>query len=278
MPALFGVWWSQPRDEDELVQDPLAQWSCGDLVELAAQVPQNAASVALEPPQRLAHALELPGMSIAAHPCRQPGSETRVALPQAYACLSGELHQLRSRPLVEPRVGRVGDGLLHHRSVDGDLLQAPVLDGAGSAAGLDGLAQHPLNALLANALAPAGERARVDRRVVLEEGLAGEVLIVGVLHPACDHRLVREPEGMLKIKQPRYQPWRGRRTAGDGGKEPRPLPFKEVPVDEAGELHQLMTQVDQVNEPRTEKVVLLGRARAVLHQGAGNCRVLASIL
>ncbi len=51
------------------------------------------------------------------------------------------------------------------------------------------------------------------------------------------------------------------------GKKPAPLPLEELPVEEACELYQLMAHIDQVHEPRTEKIVLLGRARAVLHRG-----------
>jgi hypothetical protein len=198
----------------------------------------------------------------------QPRRQARVALPQLDPGLLGQVHQLRPGPLVKARIGRVSDGLLHHRRVDRDLIQALVLDGAGLAAGLDGLGQQPLDTFLANALAPAGERSRIDGRLVLKEGLPGDVLVIRVLDPARDHRLVRKPEGVLQIEQARHQPRRGRGAACRRGEEPRPLRLEELPVDEGCKLHQLMTHIDQVDEPRAEKIVLLGRAWAVLHRRA----------
>jgi hypothetical protein len=83
-------------------------------------------------------------------------------------------------------------------------------------------------------------------------GLAGEMLVIRVLDPSPDHRLVRQPEGMLEVEQPRHQPRRGRRATGGRGKEPGPLPFEELPVGQSRELHQLMAHVDEVDEPWTE--------------------------
>lgn len=162
----------------------------------------------------------------------------------------------------------MSDGLLHHRGVVGDPLQAPVSHRARGAAGFDGLGQQPLHALFADPLAPAGERGGIDRRAMLKEGLAGEVLVIRVLDPACDHRLVGEPEGVLEIEQPRHQPRRGCRPARRGREEAGPLALEELPVDQRRELHQLMTHVDQVDEPWREKIILLGRGEAVLHQAA----------
>ncbi len=69
---------------------------------------------------------------------------------------------------------------------------------------------------------------------MLEERLPGEVLVIGVLNPAGDHRLVRKPVSVLKVKQRR-------------------------------QLHQLMPRIDQVDQTRTQQVILFLRARAVLH-------------
>lgn len=55
-------------------------------------------------------------------------------------------------------------------------------------------------------LAPAHQRGGIDQRAVLEERLPGEVLIVGVLDPTGDHRLVRQFESVLQIHQPGHQP------------------------------------------------------------------------
>ena len=73
---------------------------------------------------------------------------------------------------------------------------------------------------------------------------------------------------MLKVEQPCHQPRRGRRAARQGGEEPGPLALEELPVDQAREPHQLMADVEEVDEPRTEEIILLEGALAVLHQGA----------
>ena len=146
---LLGVWRELSGDEDQLVEYPLAQRARGDLAELPGQVAEHAPCVALEPAQGLAHALELPGMGVAADLGHQPGRKTRVALPQLDAGLPREVHPLRPRPLVEPAVRRMGDGLLHDGRVDGELLQAVLRHPARGEAGLDGLGQQPLDAFLA---------------------------------------------------------------------------------------------------------------------------------
>ena len=133
--------------------------------------------------------------------------------------------------------------------------------------------EQPLDTFLTNALAPSDQRCGINRRLVLKEHLAGEVLVIRVLDPSRDYGFVRKPEGMLEVEQPRHQPRRRRWPARAGREEPRPLPLKELPVDEARELHQLMAQVDEADEPRTEKIILLGRAWAVLHAADRNCRV-----
>src|SRR5579871_6999981 len=49
--------------------------------------------------------------------------------------------------------------------------------------------QQGLQPLLAHALAPAGQRGAIEHQPVLEELLAAEELIIGVLHPALAQHL-----------------------------------------------------------------------------------------
>lgn len=147
--------------------------------------------------------------------------------------------------------------------VDDDLVQAGVFYGARPPPRFDGLCQHPFHACLADPFPPAGERGGIDRWAVLKEGLAGEMLVVGVLDPAGDDRLVRQPEGVLEIEQPRHEPRRRCRAACRGGEEPGPLRLEEVPVDQGRQLHQFMAHVDQVDQPGAEEIILFGRTRAV---------------
>ena len=55
----------QTADQHEGVQNPLAKRTAGDLIQLTADVTQDAAGVSLQHFQRLTHALELPGMGVA---------------------------------------------------------------------------------------------------------------------------------------------------------------------------------------------------------------------
>ncbi len=81
--------------------------------------------------------------------------------------------------------------------VDGHALGTVLIDDAGIPPGLDCLGQQPFSTLLADAPPPARQRLRIDRRAMLEESLPGEVLVIGVLDPARDGRLIRQPIGCL---------------------------------------------------------------------------------
>ena len=100
---------------------------------------------------------------------------------------------------------------------------------------------------------------------MLEEHLPGEVLVVGVLDPTRDHRLVRQPIGVLQIQQPRHQPRLCCRPPLAGRKEPGPLPLEHLPVDQRRQLHQLVLPINHVDQTRTQQVILFLRARTVLH-------------
>ena len=134
------------------------------------------------------------------------------------------------------------------------------------APGPDGLGQQPFHPFFPNPLAPARQRGRVDGQAVLKEGLAGEVLVIRVLDPAGDDGLIRQPIGMLEIKQPRHQPRRRGRTPRGRRKEPCPLPFEHLPVDQGSQLHQLVAQIDHVDQARTQQIILFRRTSAVLHR------------
>ncbi len=71
--------------------------------------------------------------------------------------------------------------------------------------------------------------------------------------------------GMLQIKQPRHQSGRCGRPAGRRRKEPQPFPLEDFPVDQGRQLHQFVAVIEDVDQPRAEQVILLRRARAVLH-------------
>jgi len=103
---------------------------------------------------------------------------------------------------------------------------------------------------------------------MLEKRLAGEMLVVGVLDPPRDDRLVGQLVGVLQIQQPRHQPRRRGRTAGAGWKEPGPFPLEELPVDQGRQLRQFVAHVDHVGQTRAKQIVLLCLVGMGLHRGS----------
>ena len=100
------------------------------------------------------------------------------------------------------------------------------------------------------------------REAVLEELLAGEVLKIGVVDPAFTHLLIGQREDVLEQQKPDHE-------AGCCGgsalitEERRDLVIKPIPVELAGELHQLMLHVDDLVEPRSEQITF-ARCRMLL--------------
>jgi len=91
---------------------------------------------------------------------------------------------------------------------------------------------------------------------VLEELLAAEQLVIGVLHPALAQHLVGKVVGVLEDDQPRHQSRRQRRLAGAVGVDRSELPLQEAPVDRPRQLHQRVAHVDDRVQPRAQKIGL----------------------
>jgi len=202
----------QPRDQDQHVRESVAVWPLGYVAQMASDIPEHPACVSLQRSQCLAHALELTGVGIASDLNRQPGRLAGVGLPQLQAALPGQGDQFRPRLLVEPCVRRMGDVLFHDGRVDGDAREAIVIHRAGRPAGLDRLREQPLRTFFTDSVAPAAERGRMDRRLVLKERLASKMLEIRILDPAGDHGIIRQPVDMLQIHQPCHQPGMRRRA------------------------------------------------------------------
>ena len=140
----LGLLVQQVRHKGELGDDAIPQAALGDILQMAAQVAHDPAGIAFQLFQRLAHALELLGMGIAAHLQRQSRCKARVGLPQLHPGLLRQRHQLIARPLVKPGVRGMGNRLLHHGGIDRHTLDAVVVDGTGLLPSLDRLGQQRL--------------------------------------------------------------------------------------------------------------------------------------
>ena len=79
-----------------------------------------------------------------------------------------------------------------------DTVEIGRFDCPGLGGDREALLQQRLQLLLAHALAPARQRAAVQDEFVLEELLAAEELVIGVLHPALAQHLVGEVVGVLE--------------------------------------------------------------------------------
>lgn len=89
-----------------------------------------------------------------------------------------------------------------------------------------------------------------------EVALAAEVLPVRVLAPALDGVFVAERVDMLEVQQCCHQTRRQRRAPGGGDELRAPLVSEGLPVDQFGELDQLVPMVDQVEQLGAEQVVI----------------------
>ena len=163
-------------------------------LELAGNVADDAAETGLELAQRAVGALELAGVGIALVHDERELADPLVGLAQLDAEPIGEFDELLARPVHQLGIGREGNVLWLHRGVDDDAVEIGWLDGAGAGRDRQALLQQGLEALLAHAVAPAGDRGALERQGVPEEFLAAEILIIRVLDPPCAHHFVAEIE------------------------------------------------------------------------------------
>src|SRR5438477_2469538 len=91
---------------------------------------------------------------------------------------------------------------------------------------------------------------------MLEELLAAEELVIGVLDPALAQHLVGEVVGVLEDRKPRHQPRRQWRPAGLVLVDRSEFLLEEGPVDRPRQLHQRVAHIDDRVQPRAQKVAL----------------------
>ena len=177
--------------------------SCGD-------VPDQAAEPGAQELERSPGALELMGMGIA--PDHDGGAlgHPQIALAQLHTFALGQRHQLLDRPVHQPGIGRMGDRLGLNGGVHHHPLQVLGLDRPGLVGHRQALLQQGRNLLLAQPLAPAGQRRTIEGQLVAEHQFAAEVLEVRVLHPAVAQRLIGQVVHVLEDEQPGHQPRRQR--------------------------------------------------------------------
>ena len=82
--------------------------------------------------------------------------------------------------------GREGCGLRLHGRVDDDLREVGRPGRAGAGRDVQAILNERNDPVLADALAPSGDRRTIERQVVAKELFAAEQLIIGVFHPTLE--------------------------------------------------------------------------------------------
>ncbi|CAE6874479.1 hypothetical protein R69746_08675 [Paraburkholderia aspalathi] len=205
-------------------------------------------------------------MSVTANLQPQTRRLAVVVLPQLQAVPCRCLDQMFATPLEQSRIGWMGDRLLHHCCVDDHALHARGLDYTSAFCCFDRLGQQLFNAGFAQALAPARQARRVDRRLGLQVRFAREDLPVRVLHPLPDDLFVGQIKRVLQIQQPRNQARRTRRPAFARHEALAHRHAQSLPVDQVGQTYQRVLQVDLFAQRLPEEISLRHRRlRAHLH-------------
>jgi len=107
---------------------------------------------------------------------------------------------------------------------------------------------------VAEPLAPVAQVRTLVRERVLEELFASKILEIRVVDPALAHPLIGQPVNVLEQQQPDHEAGLDAWPAVPAV-ERRDLAVDPVPIELAGELNQLVLQIDDLVEPRPEQIV-----------------------
>ena len=220
--------------------------------DLAADVADDAAEPGAQQAQLTLMAVELPGVGVTAGHHGGLLGDAQIGLPQPHSMAAGQAVEPFDGGMKELGVGREGDVLGLHRGVDRDPRQVLGTQGFCLMGNPQALGEQQLQ-LGAEPFPPMAQVRALVRERVLEELLAGEVLEIGVVDPAIAHALVGQSEDVLEQKYPNHEP----------GLDPGPpllavergdLLIDPIPIDLAGERHQLVIHVDDLVEPSAEQI------------------------
>jgi hypothetical protein len=183
-------------------------------------------------------------------------AQARIGLAQTHPVALRQPHQLLARPVQKLRIGGERHVLGLHRGVDDHPRQLGGLDCLGPDGNRQAFLDQRLQPFLAHAVAPARQRRAIEHQPMLEELLAAEELVIGILDPTLAQHLVGEIVGVLEDRQPRHQSrrqWRAPRIIRVDGPK---LTFQELPIHRVPQRHQRMLQVDDLIEPRAKQILL----------------------
>jgi inactivated superfamily I helicase len=118
---------------------------------------------------------------------------------------------------------------------------------------LDRGGKQRLQSFWSEALAPAGQRTRIARQLMLEVLAAAEPLPIRVLDPALHHGFIGQVEGVLEIRQPDHQAcWL--RGSSEWAIEAAKLLVEAVPIDESCQAKEFVALIEHLIEPAAVEV------------------------
>jgi len=150
----------------------------------------------------------------------------------------------------------MGDRLGLNRRIDHDTLKVLGRQRPGRMRNPQALLQERRKPLLTQTLTPPCQRRPIERRFVLENLLAAELLIVRVLDPPCVQLLVRQGMHMLEDQQTRHQPDRQRRVAVGRSVDFAQPAIEKPPIDLLSQSNQRVAHIDHLLKRRSEQVLL----------------------
>ena len=221
--------------------------------DLAADVADDPAQPATQDTQLPLMPLELLGVGVAPRHHRSIPGDAQIGLPQSDPVLPRQAVQAPDRRMQQLGVGREADGLGLHRGIHRHPLKLARAQRAGLMRHPQALGQQPFQPV-AETLPPMAEVAPLVREPMLEELFAGKILEIRIVDPALAYPLIGQPINVLEQQKPDHEAGLDARSAvlaverGDLAVDP-------VPIDPAGELNQLVLQIDDLVEPGSEQIV-----------------------
>ena len=237
----------------------------GQGVQLSLHITVHAAHTGAQRLERLAHALVLLGVGIAANLRSHARALAVVVLTQLQTMACSKLDQVLTACLQQSAVGRVRNRLGHDGGVHDHAIEAALFDQACRMRSLNRDSQQRFHAFFTNALAPARETGWVNRQFGLQVGLSSEELPVRVLQPGVDHGFIRCVIGMLQLQQPCHQSGRQRRASPAGSEMGREAAFNLFPIHQIRQAHQRVLHVELLVKTRAEQLARLRQCGLWLH-------------
>ena len=166
---------------------------------LALNVTNHPAKVEAKSPLFAFGPFSLTGMAVPPLHDEGPLAQPLVSLAKFDAVSLCQLDQDTAGLMVEPGIGREGDGLLLNRGIDVDTFQVLLGNVLFALCRFYGCLEKFLHPLRANPLSPLDQGGRIERELMLEVFAAAEILPVAILDKLGYHCLVTDVKRVLEV-------------------------------------------------------------------------------